>query len=179
MLEGKKIRLRAVERVDLPIFVKWINDLEVTEFLAINPPMSMEEEEKWFANLGKTEDKVFSIDTTDGKLIGNVGLMKFNWEDRSVLFGIMIGEKEYWSKGYGTDAIETLLRYVFEEMNMNKVYLIADERNARALHCYEKIGFRKEGLLRQNRYKNGRYSDDVEMSMLQEEWRKRSSGQRG
>ncbi|MDD1768201.1 MAG: GNAT family N-acetyltransferase [Methanomassiliicoccales archaeon] len=179
MLEGKKIRLRAVERVDLPIFVKWINDLEVTEFLAINPPMSMEEEEKWFANLGKTEDKVFSVDTMDGKLIGNVGLMKFNWEDRSVLFGIMIGEKEYWNKGYGTDAIETLLRYVFEEMNMNKVYLIADEGNARALRCYEKIGFRKEGLLRQNRYKNGRYSDDVEMSMLQEEWRERSSGQRG
>jgi RimJ/RimL family protein N-acetyltransferase len=87
----------------------------------------------------------------------------------------MIGEKEYWDQGYGTDAIETLLRYVFEELNMNRVYLIADERNTRAIHCYEKIGFRREGLLRQNRHKDGTYTNDVEMSLLQEEWRGRQS----
>jgi len=171
MLEGRKVRLRAVERIDLPSFVKWINDPEVTQFLELNPPMNLEEEEKWFASLAKSEDKVFSVDTKDGKLIGNVGLMKLKWKDRTVLFGIMIGEKEYWDQGYGTDAIETLLRYVFEELNMNRVYLIADERNARAIHCYEKIGFRREGLLRQNRHKDGTYANDVEMSLLQEEWR--------
>jgi RimJ/RimL family protein N-acetyltransferase len=173
MLEGKKVRLRAVERVDLPIFVKWINDPEVTQFLELNPPMSLEDEEKWFVSLQKSEDKVFSIDTMEGKLIGNVGLIKLNWKDRSVLMGIMIGEKELWNLGYGTDAIETLLRYLFQELAMNRVYLIADERNARALHCYEKLGFKKEGVLRQNRYKNGAYTNDVMMSLLKDEWKEK------
>jgi diamine N-acetyltransferase len=171
MLEGKKVRLRAVERVDLPTFVKWINDQEVTQFLELNPPMSLEDEEKWFVNLQKSEDKVFSIDTKEGKLIGNVGLMRLNWKDRSVLIGIMIGEKEFWNQGYGTDAIETLLRYLFDELALNRVYLIADERNARALHCYEKLGFKKEGVLRQNRYKDGVYTNDVMMSLLKDEWK--------
>lgn len=173
MLEGKKVRLRAVERVDLPIFVKWINDPEVTQFLELNPPMSLEDEEKWFVSLQKSEDKVFSIDTMEGKLIGNVGLIKLNWKDRSVLMGIMIGEKELWNLGYGTDAIETLLRYLFQELAMNRVYLIADERNARALHCYEKLGFKKEGVLRKNRYKNGAYTNDVMMSLLKDEWKEK------
>jgi RimJ/RimL family protein N-acetyltransferase len=171
MLEGKKVRLRAVERVDLPIFVKWINDPEVTQFLELNPPMSLEDEEKWFVSLQKSEDKVFSVDTMEGKLIGNVGLIKLNWKDRSVLIGIMIGEKEFWNLGYGTDAIETLLSYLFYELDMNRVYLIADERNARALHCYEKLGFKKEGVLRQNRYKDGVYTNDVMMSLLKDEWK--------
>jgi RimJ/RimL family protein N-acetyltransferase len=171
MLEGKKVRLRAVERVDLPTFVKWINDQEVTQFLELNPPMSLEDEEKWFVNLQKSEDKVFSIDTKEGKLIGNVGLMRLNWKDRSVLIGIMIGEKEFWNQGYGTDAIETLLRYLFDELALNRVYLIADERNARGLHCYEKLGFKKEGVLRQNRYKDGVYTNDVMMSLLKDEWK--------
>lgn len=171
MLEGKKVRLRAVERVDLPTFVKWINDQEVTQFLELNPPMSLEDEEKWFVNLQKSEDKVFSIDTKEGKLIGNVGLMRLNWKDRSVLIGIMIGEKEFWNHGYGTDAIETLLRYLFDELALNRVYLIADERNARALHCYEKLGVKKEGVLRQNRYKDGVYTNDVMMSLLKDEWK--------
>ncbi|MDD1766001.1 MAG: GNAT family N-acetyltransferase [Methanomassiliicoccales archaeon] len=173
MLEGKKVRLRAVERVDLPIFVKWIDDHEVTQFLELNPPMSLEDEEKWFVNLQKSEDKVFSIDTMEGKLIGNVGLIKLNWKDRSVLIGIMIGEKEFWNQGYGTDAIETLLRYLFDELALNRVYLIADERNARALHCYEKLGFKKEGVLRQNRYKSGVYTNDVMMSLLKDEWKEK------
>jgi diamine N-acetyltransferase len=176
MLEGRKVRLRAIERVDLPSFVKWINDPEVTQFLELNPPMSMEDEEKWFASLQKSDDKVFSIDTKDGKLIGNVGLMRLNWKDRCVLIGIMIGEKEYWNRGFGTDAIETLLGYLFDELGLNRVYLIADERNVGAIHCYEKLGLKKEGLLRQNRYKNGVHTNDVEMSLLRQDWQEKRSG---
>jgi RimJ/RimL family protein N-acetyltransferase len=88
----------------------------------------------------------------------------------------MIGEKEYWNRGFGTDAIETLLGYLFDELGLNRVYLIADERNVGAIHCYEKLGLRKEGLLRQNRYKNGVYTNDVEMSLLRQDWQEKRSG---
>jgi len=173
MLEGRQVRLRAVERVDLPTFVKWLNDPEVTQFLESSGPMSMEAEERWYAKLQAGEDKVYSIDTKEGKLIGNVGVMKIDWKDRRAVIGIMIGEKEHWDKGYGTDAIETLVRYLFEELNMHRIYLLADERNTRAIRCYEKVGFRKEGTFREDRFRDGSYRSDIQMSILQGEWDER------
>ena len=67
MIEGRLIRLRPVERGDLPAFVRWINDPEVTEFLKLEPPMSLEDEEAWFAHMLRSKDKVFSIDSKDGR----------------------------------------------------------------------------------------------------------------
>lgn len=164
------MRLRAPERIDIPAFLKWFNDPEVTEFLDLEPPMGMEQEEAWFDSLSKSEEDIFSIDTLDGKLIGNVGLVNTDWVARKVLIGIVIGEKEYWGKGYGTDAMLTLLRYLFEELNMNRVFLGTDWANKRAISCYENCGFVIEGLLRQHRWKRGRYRDYLIMSILREDW---------
>jgi RimJ/RimL family protein N-acetyltransferase len=170
MIEGELIRLRAPERGDLPTFAKWVNDPEVTEFLKPEPPVSMEDEEAWYQELLRRPDKVFCIETKDGKLIGNIGFHDLDWRDRRTILGIMIGEKEYWSRGYGTDAVLALLRYLFEELNMNRVSLIVDTDNARALRCYEKCGFHKEGVLREFRFKRGRYVDSMHMSILRREW---------
>jgi len=87
-----------------------------------------------------------------------------------VTIGIMIGEKDCWGKGYGSDAITTLLRYCFEELGMRRVDLITDSENHRAQHAYKKCGFRVEGLMRQYRTKNGRIIDDVMMSILSSDW---------
>jgi len=170
MLEGKLVRLRAPERGDLPVFVRWINDPEVTEFLQFEPPMSIEDEEIWFQHMVQSKDRTFAIETKDGRLIGNIGLMGLDLRNRKTEVGIMIGEKDMWSQGYGSDAMLVLLRYLFEEMNINRVGLYADVSNHRALRSYEKCGFSREGVVRQYRFKDGRYLDSVLMSMLQEEW---------
>ncbi len=171
MLQGKLVRLRAVERADLPAFVKWFNDPEVTQFLLRSPPMGMEEEERWFEHLRDREEKVFSIETLEGKLIGNIGIIHTDYNDRKADIGIAIGEKDYWSRGYGRDAITLLLAYMFDEMNMERVWLYADEKNERAISCYESCGFKREGLLRHNHFKNGVYTDDIIMAVVREEWR--------
>jgi RimJ/RimL family protein N-acetyltransferase len=172
MIEGKLVRLRAPERGDIPTFVKWINDPEVTEFLKLDTPISMEEEEVWYAEMVKRKDRVFSIETLDGRLIGNVGLVGLDWESRRTDIGIMIGEKDAWSKGYGTDAVMVLLGYLFDELNLNRVSLFTDANNTRAQRCYEKCGFKKEGVMRQYRFKRGRYLDGVLYSILKEEWKR-------
>lgn len=170
MIEGERVRLRAVECVDLPRFVKWINDDEVTDHLIIEGPMSMEQEEGWYRSLLDSEAKVFSIESLEGELIGNIGLLSIDWTNRKVLLGIMIGEKGYWGGGYGTDAIRLMLRYLFDELNMSRVELDVDSMNSRAIRCYEGCGFRREGLNREHRFKRGEYRDNIHMAILREDW---------
>lgn len=171
MIYGEKTRLRRVEREDIPTFVRWFNDPEVREFLTMYRPISTAEEEKWFE--GQLEDKdseLFAIETADGVHIGNIGLHRINWRDRNAELGIAIGEKEYWSQGYGSDAIRTLLRFAFEEMNLHRVFLRVFEDNARGIRSYEKCGFRHEGRLREAVYRKGRYYDELWLSVLRREF---------
>ncbi len=170
MLVGQLVRLRAPQRADIPIFVKWFNDPDATRFLLRGPPMGMEEEEAWYDSLVDKEMKVFCIETLDGKLIGNIGIVHLDWANRNGDIGILIGEKGCWSKGYGTEAITLLLGYMFDELNLERISLFCDIENLRAQRCYEKCGFSKEGVLRHHRLQGGKYRDDVTMSILKQEW---------
>jgi RimJ/RimL family protein N-acetyltransferase len=171
MIRGEKAKLRAIERQDLPIFVRWFNDPEVRQYLAMYMPMSMAEEEKWFERQLEDQDgRVFAIETEDGAHIGNIGLHSIDWKNRRAYLGIVIGEKEYWGKGYGSDAIRTLLGFAFGEMNLHRVYLTVYAYNERAIRCYEKCGFQHEGRLREARFGDGRYHDELMMAILRKEF---------
>src|SRR5512136_2224663 len=111
-IAGKKVRLRAIERSDIPAFVRWFNDPEVTQYLVTYMPMSQVQEERWFeAQLEQHDGFILGIETLDGKLIGNLGLVHIDWKNRRAGLGVVLGEKEYWGQGYGTDAITTLLGF--------------------------------------------------------------------
>ena len=174
MIYGKKTRLRRIEREDIPTFVRWFGDPDVRDFLLINRPISRAEEEQWFENQLKNEStELFAIETTDGQEnvhIGNIGLHDINWLHRHTELGIVIGEKEYWSKGYGSDAIRTLLRFAFHEMNLHRVYLRVFQDNARGIGAYEKCGFKHEGRMREAVFRKGRYYDELRMSILAHEF---------
>jgi diamine N-acetyltransferase len=174
MILGKKVRLRPVERDDLPRFVEWFGDPEVRRHLAIYLPFSLAQEERWFENLQgrleRQEDVLLAIETADGVHIGNLGLHGINWKDRSAELGIAIGEKAYWNQGYGTDAIRTLLGLAFRELNLHRVLLRVDADNARAIRCYEKAGFQREGTSREAVFSEGSYRDQYVMSILESEF---------
>jgi len=174
MILGEKVRLRPIERDDLPRFVKWFGDPEVRHHLMIYLPFSLAQEERWFENLlgrlERQEDMVLAIETAEGVHIGNVGLHSINWKDCSAELGIAIGEKAYWGQGYGTDAIRTLLGLAFREMNLHRVFLRVDVDNGRGVRCYEKAGFRREGTFREVVFKEGGYHDQYVMSILRSEF---------
>lgn len=174
MLQGRLVRLRAPERGDLPTFVRWFNDPEATQFLLRGPPMCLEEEERWYADLIKREDKVFCIETVEGKLIGNICIIHIDWTNRKAEIGVMIGEKDHWDRGFGTEAISLLLEYAFEELNLERISLYCDETNLRAQRCYQKCGFQVEGKHRHHRLRNGVFIDDVVMSIMKGDWELRS-----
>jgi RimJ/RimL family protein N-acetyltransferase len=174
MIEGKLVNLRAHEMSDLERYTAWFNDPEVTRFLSMNYPLSLAAEETWLReNAGKqlSYDHVkLAIETKDGVHIGNMGLNQTAPEDRRAVLGISIGDKAYWSKGYGTDAMRTLLRFGFDEMNLYRIELTVDARHERARACYRKCGFVEEVRLRQYRYAEGAYHDKLWMGILRDEW---------
>ena len=152
MLEGTLVRLRAMEPGDLEDAYKWVNDREVTLWMtSLRYPVSRKDEQKWIddAPTNSFGGVRLAIETKDGKHIGGINLHRVNPEDRKAGLGIMIGEKDHWSNGYGTDAIKTLLSFAFDEMNLHRVWLHVFADNERAIGCYQKCGFREEGWLRQ------------------------------
>lgn len=139
MIYGERIRLSAPEREDIPLFVEWINDPEVRHGLELYLPMSRAREEKWFEDMLKrsAETHPLTIEVKEGDQwvkIGNLGLFSIHPRARSAEVGIMIGEKSYWNKGYGTEAMKLILKHGFETLNLNRIMLrcmkITPERSA-------------------------------------------------
>ncbi len=174
MLFGKKVRLRAIERQDIPTFVRWFNDPEVRQYLQAYEPMSTAQEERWFEDhLAKKDNFNFGIEALVGEAwvhVGNLGLDQVDWKNRCAVFGIVMGEKAYWGQGYGTDATRTALRFAFRELNLHRVELDVYDYNPRAMRCYEKAGFRRDGTRRQAHFHDGQYYDVHVMSILQDEF---------
>jgi RimJ/RimL family protein N-acetyltransferase len=172
MLEGKLVRLRAIEPEDLDRNFEWVNDHDVTRHLVIRYPLSRDVERGFVEgrNANSFANTILAIETKEGVHIGNCGLHEVQPENRKASLGIMIGDKQYWSNGYGTDAVTTLLRFGFGEMNLNRVWLHVFEFNERAIACYKKCGFVEEGRLRENHYGEGRYWDTVTMGILRSEY---------
>lgn len=174
MIEGKLVNLRAREVGDLERAWRWVNDREATRHLNVRYPWPLAAEEAWMRERTALPPSfgiaAFAIETKDGTHIGHVTLRGAQPEDRCADLGISIGEKEHWGRGYGTDAMLTVLRFGFQEMNLRRIELTVDEDNARAIACYRTCGFIEEGRLRQHRYAEGRYRDRVMMGILREEF---------
>ncbi len=174
MIEGKLVNLRAREMTDVERMTRWINDREVTRFMGGAYPWSSEAEEAFVRTTASAPmtfgDLRFAIDTKDGVHIGGCGLHRASPENRDAELGIMIGEKAYWSKGYGSDAVATLVRFAFEEMNLNRVELHVYDFNERGQAAYRKCGFVEEGRMRQAHFSEGKYGDVVVMAVLRDEW---------
>jgi len=180
MIYGDRIRLRAITRADLPLFVDWFNDPEVTRGLMHYLPFSIEDEEDWFEGMRKRprEEHPFVIEICleDGwEAIGNCGLFSIDWRIRQAEFGIVIGAKQHWNKGYGTEALRLIAQHGFTTLNLNRIFLRVYENNPRAIRSYEKAGLSREGRLRQGHYDGGQYVDVLLMSILRTEWQVNNS----
>ncbi len=184
ILIGEKVRLRPVEERDLPCFVEWLADREVTRWLAaMGQPPTLEDEREWYESKRlDPENVMWSIETlrvlphdpthsgqAEWRLAGNVEL-RLTPRARRAEMGIAIQDKTQWNRGLGTDAVRLVLDYAFNDLDLNRVELTTDEENARAIRCYEKSGFAREGLLRQHRLIDGRFGNTIVMSVLREGW---------
>lgn len=174
MLKGKKVLLRPIKRSDLSFTLKWFNDSEVLQYLSSYLPMTEMSEEKWIEELGTTrkeKDVVFVIETKKAKRpIGNCGFHNINHKDQDAIFGIVIGEKNYWRRGYGTEAARLIIDYGFRQLNLNRISSCVLSFNERSIKLHKKLGFQEEGRRRKARFKNGQFGDEILFGLLREEW---------
>jgi len=175
MITGKRVRLRAISKDDLPQFVVWMNDPDVFRNTSMFAPLSLEQEEQWYRDTltHPVEEQPLAIEVmTDAgwQMVGDVGLMNLDQRIRSAEIGIFIGDKPCWDKGYGTETLQLILDFGFGSVNLNRIYLRVFETNPRGVHCYEKVGFQHEGRMRQAYYLDGKYIDVLLMSILKSEW---------
>jgi RimJ/RimL family protein N-acetyltransferase len=176
MLKGNEVSLRPVGRSDISYFLKWLNDPEVIQYLGLYLPMTEMSEEKYIEELGTTRahtDASFIIEIIDGdspKAIGTIGLRGINNKDHNATFGIVIGEKDYWNKGYGTEATRLLIDYGFEQLNLHRISSGALAFNERSIKLHTRVGFREEGRARESIFKNGEFHDHVIFGILRDEW---------
>jgi len=178
VIPGDRVRLRRLERSDLPLFVEWLNDPELREHLAVAYPLSQAQEEQWFESALRMEPALqpFAIEARlkardrAFTLVGTVSFHAVDWRNRTAELGLFIGPKALWGKGYGTDALRALVAFAFGELNLNRLWLRVYEDNLRARRSYEKVGFAVEGRLRQDRFHGGSYHDTLVMGLLSSEW---------
>ncbi len=171
VLQADRVVLRPLAPSDLRRCVKWFSDPQIIRFLGRSNPVTLAEEERWFRDYERRADEqIFAIEV-EGHHVGNLGLHRIDRVHRKAEIGIVIGEASVWSQGYGTEAMHAALRYAFDVLGLNKVSLEVLEYNTRAIRTYEKVGFQREGVHREDVYKDGRFVNVLRMSILARELR--------
>jgi RimJ/RimL family protein N-acetyltransferase len=171
MLQGKLVLLRAFHPDDLDRLTDFRNDLETEVLSGGDPPTPTPREsmaELWERRRGHTGDATFVIEA-DGKVIGDAALFGANAVSRTVELGITIGDKDYWGRGYGSEAVQLLVDYAFQSRNIRKVTLSVLGNNPRAIAAYRKAGFVEEGRRQLQEWNDGEYVDLVLMGVFRPE----------
>jgi diamine N-acetyltransferase len=170
MIRGERVVLRAIEREDLPHYVQWLNDPAVLAHFGRLVPLSLAQEEKWYEEMLQDPSvRNFAVEF-EGRHVGGAGFLRIKGRNACAEVGLFIGLPQLWDQGLGYDVLHTLLRFGFEQMNLNRIYLRVLASNERAIHLYEKLGFQHEGRWRQAEFRHGQYHDLLWMSVLRGEW---------
>ena len=166
-----KVKLRELSLEDVDDRYQWCLDKEVTNHLNMPekyPPFSREETRKWIEmcinHTNGYEQK--AIITEDGKHIGWIDLKNIDNLNKHAELGIAIGDKRFWGKGYGLSAMNEMLLFGFKELQLNKIWLRVEIDNKKAIKSYERIGYTEEGILREDRFRNGEFVNRLRMSIL-------------
>lgn len=170
-LTGSKVTLRPGADSDIYLLHKWYNDIELNKLAGWSGSKVTVEKLRYNMSRSFGYDPMnLMIDNEEGIPIGTIQLYDFSEQDKSCKLGIRIGDRNYWSKGYGEDAVNVLLKYAFMKIDIYRVTLKVYEYNERAVKCYLKCGFQYEGRTRQSAYIDGKFYDEIIMGALKSDF---------
>lgn len=174
VLKSSRIELVALEREHLKFRVDFINDSDVQSTLNFDYPTSLSKTEAWFSKncLSSNRFDFTVLDRKTKKVIGFVGFLDINYKASKAEHYIFIGDKNYWSKGFGGETYKLLTNYAFIELGLNRLYGYQLENNVKAEGCIKKIGWTIEGLLRDDIFSHGVIKSRKVISILRSEWEK-------
>lgn len=171
-LAGERLYLRSVELADAPLLVRWGTRPELRRLIDSRRPIRLDQEEDWL-RLHRHEEllELLIVLRADERPIGCVSLGQF--EDEHADLGITLGEPDCWGQGYGSEATALVLDHAFDGLGLHRVALGVFATNPRAIACYERLGFVREGVLREAARWGDGWTDELRMAILDREWRAR------
>jgi RimJ/RimL family protein N-acetyltransferase len=171
LIAGELVLLRALEPDDLERCYRWMNDPEIVRTLKHRYPMAFHKEAEWLqraVNPPHTE-RHFAIERRDNRThIGNTSVHDIDWVSRTAELDLFLGEPSAWNRGFGRDAIRAVMRFAFDEMNLQKLRISVFDYNERAKHVLISSGFVQEGKLAREFYREGQFHDIVILAAFRE-----------
>ena len=175
VIQGKLCRLRPPRPEDAPAMITWFEDMEVTRFLELRTPPSIEGEKEWLEHTAKDADSVVWVVEFETRAVGSTGIRFIDWKNGFGTTGTVIGDKAVWGKGLGRELMRLRARYAFTQLPLRKLkaaYLEGNEASARAQKA---AGYQEVGRWRGDRFVDGRWVDLILTELLREEWVKTNS----
>ena len=174
IIPGEKVSLRPMKPKEVELIYKWANNPDVMPYWYGKRKSLKQIKDDWrphyFSDRNPYSGRCFVI-VADNKPIGMINYNKIDRENKSADIDIIIGQKENWDKGYGTDALKTFINYLFRKFKLNRIWLGTYVFNLRAVSAYKKAGFKKEGILREDALINGKFIDSFIFSILRKEFK--------
>ena len=169
---GKRLYLSPIDINDALEYTKWLNDMDVTMGLTLSTSLINEETERnILERLSKEPFNFAVVSNINNNVIGNTGFTKIDYINRFAEVGIFIGDKFYWHNGYGMEALELILDFGFNILNLNNIHLSVFSYNTSAIRCYKKIGFKEAGRIREARIVGNQKFDIIYMDLLASEFK--------
>lgn len=172
-VRGTLVYLRPLEADDAETIHAWFEDTRVATLMGELPRSLSRRRLQYESNVAEQGSTYFLFvicRLEDDRPVGRTDLFDIDRQHGSAALGITIGDPALWGHGYGTDAVNALVDFAFGQLRLERVWLDTDAHNARAQAVYTKAGFVREGVLRRAFYQDGRWSDDIRMAMIREEW---------
>ena len=165
-----KVAIRKFEKKDIPNKVKWINNPENNKYLHYDLPLEIEKTEKWFDNNKYRTDRFDAVIEMDNIPVGTIGLLSIDKKNNKAEFYIAMGETDHKGKGVAKRASLLVLKYGFEKLGLNKIYLFTEVENIAAQKLFERIGFINEGHIREDVVSGRKYVDRYIYGLLKSDW---------
>lgn len=172
MWQEVKVTIRKFEREDIPKKVEWINNPDNNEFLHYEIPICVEKTEQWFDSHVGDNTRYDAVIEADGIPVGTIGLLSIDRKNKKAEYYIAMGETTYKGKGIASEASRLILAYGFDTLKLNRIYLFTEIKNFAAQKLFERVGFVKEGVIRQDIVSRGKYVDRIAYGFLREDWEK-------
>lgn len=172
-LKGNKVLLRALELEDMEFLREMINDQEMERnVVGWSFPVSKYEQQKWYESQMQNKLNIRFVIELEGRTIGLATLTNIDWKNRKACHGVKLLGDNVKGKGYGTDVVNTIMKYAFEELQLNRLYSTILEYNIASRNLYKKCGWTEEGISRKSVFKNDKYNDEILIGIIREDYEK-------